>query len=248
MSAVNSQGASSARPAFSALSREPTLSDKVVSSITESIVSGRLEPGQRMPSERELADQFGVSRTVVREAIRSLVALGLVVSQSGRGAQVATIGPDAVSRSMSLFLRGSSSVDYASVDEVRTTLETRIAALAAERATDEAVIELNAVLKEMESGKKGPDEIARLDGAFHLGLARATGNDLFVVLLSSIEDVLLEVRRNAFGAPGMVDYAIGAHRQILDRIEAHDADGARDAMHDHLGKSRSAWQNPAEEA
>lgn len=226
---------------FSALQREPTLSDKVSNSITESIVSGRLTPGQRLPSERDLADQFDVSRTVVREAIRSLIALGLVISQSGRGAQVATIGPDAVSRSMSLFLRGSATVDYGNVHEVRTTLETRIAALAAERATAEDIEELQTTLEEMETNGDDNLRAAQLDGDFHRSLAKATGNALFVVLLSSIEDVLLEVRRGAFEAPGMVEYAIGAHRQILERVEAHDVDGARDAMQEHLDLSERAW-------
>ncbi len=244
MGAVSTSGQGE-RHSFSALPREPTLSDKVVSSITESIVSGRLAPGQRLQSERELADQFGVSRTVIREAIRSLVALGLVVSKSGRGAQVATIGPDAVSRSMSLFLRGSATVDYRSVHEVRTTLETEIAALAADRAAAEDLRDLNAILDEMAKAGEDPKRVAQLDGDFHRGLAKATDNDLFVVLLSSIEDVLLEIRSEALEAPGMIEYAINAHRQILERIEAHDPDGARRAMQQHLDQSESAWSEAA---
>src|SRR5260370_20066459 len=92
---------------FGQLSRDPSVVDRVVHAVTDSIVSGQLAPGQRLDSERELADQFGVSRTVIREATRSLVAQGLVQTRSGRGVEVSALGGDAVSRSLSLYLRSN---------------------------------------------------------------------------------------------------------------------------------------------
>ena len=123
---------------FGQVTREPRLSDKVADMMLETILSRRLEVGDRLPSERELGEQFGVSRTVVREAVRALVAKGVIEVRSGSGLRVAAVDAAAVSESMSLFLRGGS-IDFEKVHEVRTLLEVHIAGVAAERATDEDV-------------------------------------------------------------------------------------------------------------
>jgi GntR family transcriptional regulator, transcriptional repressor for pyruvate dehydrogenase complex len=229
---------------FSQLSREPSLSDRVAESITEAIVSGRLSPGQPLQAERELADRFGVSRTVIREAVRSLAAQGLIEARSGRGLQVAMVGSDAISRSMRLYLRGNASIDYRSVHEVRSALEIQIAGIAAERVTDEnlaRMAEINERLGQL--GVEDPQTAAELDVEFHSEIARATQNDLFLVMLDSIRDVLLEIRHSAFSAPGMVEYAATAHQRILDRLAERDPARARAAMREHLERSDRAWKD-----
>src|SRR5262245_60536471 len=107
---------------FEQVSREPRLSDKVADMMLNTILTRQLKPGERLPSERELGEQFGVSRTVVREAVRVLAAKGLIDVRSGRGLRVAAVNATAVSESMSLFLRGST-LDYPKVHEIRTMLE-----------------------------------------------------------------------------------------------------------------------------
>src|SRR5881628_1454219 len=92
---------------FDQVTREPRLSDKVADMMLETILSDRLKVGDRLPSERELGEQFGVSRTVVREAVRALVTKGVIDVRSGSGLRVAAVDANAVSESMSLFLRGS---------------------------------------------------------------------------------------------------------------------------------------------
>jgi GntR family transcriptional regulator, transcriptional repressor for pyruvate dehydrogenase complex len=229
---------------FPQLMREPSLSDRVAESITEAIVSGRLTPGEPLQPERELADQFGVSRTVIREAVRSLAAQGLVEARSGRGLQVATVGTDAISRSMRLYVRGNASIDYGSVHEVRSSLEIQIAGIAAERATDENLAELADLNRRL--GAYSTDAVAtaaELDVEFHRAVARATQNELFVVMLDSIGDILLEIRQNAFSAPGMIEYAVSAHQKILDRLADHDPPGARAAMREHLERSDRVWKD-----
>lgn len=224
--------------------REPSLSDRVAESITEAIVSGRLTPGQRLQPERELADQFGVSRTVIREAVRSLAAQGLVEARAGRGLQVATVGTDAISRSMRLYVRGNSSIDYRSVHEVRSSLEIQIAGIAAERATDDDLARLAELNQEL--AQLRIDAVARaaqLDVEFHRMIARATHNELFVVMLDSIGDILLEIRESAFSTPGMIEYATTAHQRILDRLTEHDPAAARAAMREHLERSDTAWKD-----
>jgi GntR family transcriptional regulator, transcriptional repressor for pyruvate dehydrogenase complex len=227
---------------FSEVVREPTLSDKVAASITEAIVSGHLKPHERLQSERELGERFGVSRTVIREAIRSLAAHGLVESVSGRGVSVAQVGPETVSRSMTLFLRGNSSIDYAKVHEVRMALEVEMSGTAAERAGDEDIARLHDLLQQMREAGSDPGRAAALDLEFHGAIATATQNELFAVMLDSIGDVLRESRMAAFQA-GMLEYAVGAHAEILGAIELHDAEAAREAMRRHLDRSRELWSS-----
>lgn len=228
------------RNMFERVVREPTLSDRVVASITEVIVSGKLKPGDRLQSERELGERFGVSRTVIREAIRSLAAHGLVESRPGNGVMVAGVGPEAVSRSMALFLRGNAQIDYSKVHEVRSAIEIEMTGTAAERADAEDLAALRSLLGEMAEADDA-EAGARLDAAFHEAIAAATHNELYAVMLGSIRDLLIEIRQSALGAKGMLEYALEAHRSILETIEAHDPAAAREAMRTHLERSREAW-------
>ena len=226
---------------FDQVLREPTLSDKVAKAITEAIVSGRIERGQQLDSERELADQFGVSRTVIREAVRSLAAQGLVETGSGRGVQVSGVDGDAVSRSMGLYLRRNPAIDYARVHEVRSGLEIQIAGLAAERATPDDLSHLAKVNKELGLARPKDERAATLDLELHSAVAAATHNPLFVVMLDSISDVLFEFRRLALSSREMIEYAERAHGMILERLNERDANGAREAMRIHLEESERTW-------
>src|SRR4029079_11682403 len=96
---------------FAQLSREPTLVERVAGSILDRIVAGELKPGDKLPSERELGEQFGVSRTVVREAVRGLTGRGVVTVRAGSGLRVAAIDPAAVSESLALLLRSNHEFD-----------------------------------------------------------------------------------------------------------------------------------------
>jgi GntR family transcriptional repressor for pyruvate dehydrogenase complex len=227
---------------FNEVVREPTLSDKVAASITEAIVSGRLKPDERLQSERELGERFGVSRTVIREAVRSLVAHGLVESVSGRGLSVAQVGPETVSRSMTLFLRGNASIGYAKVHEVRMALEVEMAGTAAERAGEDDLARLRDSLEQLREANGDANRAAELDLEVHRAIAVATQNELFAVMLDSIGDVLRGTRVAAFQA-GMLEYAVEAHERILRAIAKHDAEAAREAMRSHLDRSQEFWSD-----
>src|SRR3954468_23778083 len=123
---------------FEQVQREPRLSDKVAEMMLKTILSERLSVGDRLPSERELGEQFGVSRTVVREAVRALAAKGVIEVRTGSGLRVAAVDAAAVRESMSLFLHGVG-LDFEKVHEVRSLLEVHLAGLAAERASDEDI-------------------------------------------------------------------------------------------------------------
>lgn len=227
---------------FTQVVRGSTLSEKVASSITQAIMDGTLAAGERMPSERDLGEQFGVSRTVVREAVRSLAASGLVEARSGRGLQVSQAGPEAVSRAMATFLQRSDSINYPLVHEVRSALEIDMAGYAAERAAPadvERLSQLNDELAKLDD--EAVERAAELDVAFHHAIAQATQNQLFSVLLESIAPVLLEVRLRALGSTRLRRDAIDAHAEILKQIAAGDASEARIVMRRHLEASAAAW-------
>jgi DNA-binding FadR family transcriptional regulator len=232
--------ASDAPPIFGQVSREPRLSDKVAEMMLGTILSKRLDVGDRLPSERELGEQFGVSRTVVREAVRELVAKGVIEVRSGSGLRVAAVDASAVSESMSLFLRGGT-LDFEKVHEVRRVLEVHIAGLAAERALPEDVAALRAVHERMQRESADVEAAARDDLEFHRVIARATHNELYLVLLDSIGGSQIDIRRENLGS-GSAPATLEQHRQLLDRIAAHDPQGAREAMAAHLDGVAAWWR------
>jgi GntR family transcriptional regulator, transcriptional repressor for pyruvate dehydrogenase complex len=227
---------------FPRVNREPRLSDKVAELLLETILSKGLQPGDRLPSERELGDQFGVSRTVIREAVRALAAKGLIDVRTGSGLRVAAVDGSTVSESMSLYLRGGA-VDYPKVHEVRKTLEVEIAGLAADRATKEDIAAMREIGERMEElVETDVEEASLLDLEFHRAIAVATDNDLYLLLLDSIGEALLEVRRDNLRQPPAVADALASHRAILDGIAARDTEGARRAMSEHLDNVAAHWR------
>jgi GntR family transcriptional repressor for pyruvate dehydrogenase complex len=223
------------------LTRAPRLSDRVADTILAVILEQGLRPGDQLPSERELGEQFGVSRTVVREAVRGLAARGVVEAQAGRGLAVAAVGLEDVATSMRLYLHGQDELPYEKVDEVRTLLEVSIAGLAAERGTEEQLQKLRATHAQMEQ-ISDTDEYAQLDLEFHRRLARMTQNELHLIVLDSIRDVLLEIRRTAAKLPNDLQSALAEHGAILDAVANRDEEGARDAMTSHLRHASEDWK------
>jgi len=225
---------------FELVAREPRLSDKVADMMLSTILSRKLEVGDRLPSERELGEQFGVSRTVVREAVRALVAKGVIEVRSGSGLRVAAVDAAAVTESMSLFLRGGT-LDFEKVHEVRALLEVHIAGLAAERATDADIARLREVHERMQREADDVEAAARDDLEFHRAIAKATQNDLYLLLLDSIGSTLIDIRRENLGS-GSAPMTLAQHEQALDRIAARDAAGARAAMAAHLEGVAVWWR------
>jgi GntR family transcriptional repressor for pyruvate dehydrogenase complex len=224
---------------FAQVSREPRLSDKVADMMLETILSKKLQVGDRLPSERELGEQFGVSRTVVREAVRALVAKGVIEVRSGSGLRVAAVDAAAVSESMSLYLRGGT-VDFDKVHEVRSLLEVHIAGVAAERATVEDVGRMRLIHERMQIEVADVEAAARDDLEFHRAIASATHNELYLLLMDSIGSALIDIRRENLGS-GSAPLTLDQHAAVLERIAAHDVDGARTAMAAHLDSVGAWW-------
>jgi GntR family transcriptional repressor for pyruvate dehydrogenase complex len=223
---------------YSPVKRQDKLSVQVANQIQDLILSKHLKVGDRLPPERELCEQFGVSRTVIREAIRALEAKGLLTAQGGSGTYVKGLQSEDVADSIGLYITTQARpISHAKLMEVRRVLEVRIAALAAERATKESTAELDDLLARMDEARNDPHAFAKYDLEFHVALARATGNELLEILLDPFMDALYEGRRLASNLPGVPQEAMELHRTILEKVKAGDAEGAAQAMSVHLDQS-----------
>ena len=209
--------------------------------ILEMIAAGDLKPGDLLPPERELGTQFGVSRTVIREAVRALKGKGLLDVRSGSGVRIRAVDESTVRESMRHFVHGSM-VDYAKVDEVRRVLEVAAAGLAAERATAEDIAEMDDTIERFANECSDLEASVRIDIEFHRAVARATHNELFLVLHDSIGEMLVEVRRrNLSRGRSERRLVVKMHQRIRDGIAAHDPAAAQEAMRDHLGHVQATW-------
>lgn len=232
---------------FKTLEREETLASRVSREIERLIVVGRFHLGGRLPAERQLADEFGVSRTVVREAVRSLMAKGLVEVRHGSGMMIRTPSAETVSQSMALFLRGGQpELDYKKVMEVRRLLEVEIAGLAAERRTTEDLAAMQVILDDTEGIRQKRARFVEWDVAFHAALATATHNEMFSLLLDSVVGTMKQVRELGFDVPSSPSNAIKHHQAIFIRVAARDEGGARQAMRDHLAEAEQTMRRALE--
>lgn len=219
--------------------REESLAVRVAREVERLIVQGHLVAGTRLPSERDLAEQFGVSRTVVREAVRTLAARGLLEVRTGSGTVVRHPTSEAAAESMSrLLATHSHGLDYGRVIEVRRVLEVEIAGLAAERRTDDDLATLDTILTQAEDRLGDPHTFVETDVSFHEALARATHNDLFLVILSSIALAMINVRRLGLRVPGTPERALTYHRSIYAAVKQGDGAAARHAMSEHMDEAR----------
>lgn len=220
---------------FLSVVRQPNLSDQVAEQMQELIVQGRLRPGERLPSERELADRFGVSRTVIREAVRSLMAKGLLEVHSGSGMIVCTPTASSIADHFDLLLRLNSEGDPLEyIFDVRHVLEVEIAGRAAQQATETDIREMEHHLQQMADNLNDLEQAAAADVEFHAALARATQNPLFAILLDSISEIMLEVRRLGFTLSGAPQKILEEHARILQSVKRGDVEASQIAMSEHL--------------
>jgi GntR family transcriptional repressor for pyruvate dehydrogenase complex len=227
---------------FELLERE-TLACQVTERVERLIVDRQLQPGDRLPAERELAGRFGVSRTVVREAVRSLMAKRLLEVKPGSGTVVRTPSAQSVTQSIALYLRGDQpELDYKKVIEVRRVLEVEIAGLAAERRTEADIKSLEQILADKAGVHEKRERFVEWDVAFHAALAKATQNELFPLLLDSVVSTMRRVREIGFDIPAAPDHALRYHTAILAQVAQGDGEGARQAMRDHLEEAEETMR------
>ena len=218
--------------------RSSRLYEQIVKQIEDSVLKGILKPGDQLPAERELAEQFGVSRTAVREAIKALSEKGLVESYSGRGTFITNGTSHAIRQSLDLIMKIGQAEGSAHLAEVRDILEPEIAALAALRAEDQHLETLREAVNVMDASKHDADAFIEADLDFHLALAEAAANPLILSLIDSIVGLLREQRMRIFQTDGGPERGQYHHRRILKAVENRDAEKARQCMRAHLKQVR----------
>jgi len=224
------------------LVRTSRLYEQIVQQIEESIVKGELKPGDQLPAERELAQRFGVSRTAVREAVKALREKGLVEAYSGRGTFITDGTTQAVRQSLDLMVKIGQPEGSTHLAEVRAILEPEIAALAAMRIQDAELATMREAVSVMDKAGHDPQAYIEADLDFHLALAEGAANPLILSLLDSIVGLLREQRLRIFKVPGGPERGQVHHKRILEAVEHHDPEKARDTMRAHLSQVREDSQ------
>lgn len=214
------------------------LYEQVVERIKQQILAGTLRSGDQLPNERSLGERFGVSRTVIREAMKTLIENGLVEVRRGQGTFVVDGTANALKQSLRLMMGFAPADRNREMVEVRELLEPEIAALAAVRRNDNDLTVLRAAVREMDAAITDVGRFIEADNRFHLALATATHNHFVPRLLDSVVDLLQEQRGEIFQVDGGPTRGQHHHRRILDAVEARDAEAARLAMLAHLKQVR----------
>lgn len=220
--------------------------EQAVQLLTEMITSGAVASGQLLPSEHELCDRIGVSRSTLRMALRTLEARGLVVTRHGIGAIVTDRTRETVTDSINLLLlrRGATRRD---VFEVRLMLECQAAALAALRAKPVHLASIRDSIAVMGDASSSLREHVAADLAFHLAVAEASGNNVLVAFVYAVRQQLLETIAATFARDDGVPVRIEAHTAILRALEAQDSVGAEAAMRAHLNLTALILDDPIDD-
>ncbi|MFQ5856302.1 MAG: FadR/GntR family transcriptional regulator [Anaerolineae bacterium] len=211
-------------------------SEEVVQQIKSLLFSGKLIPGDQLPSEKELAEQFGLSRTTVRDALRVLETQGLIEIKvgAGGGAFVAQPSTGPVLESLTNMLR-LQRLGIQELVEARQIVETNIAMLAAQRATADDLKAMEQAIAAARAAHAADDpHFMPHSVAFHIALARAAKNQVLLFTVHSIRTLFYEVLEKLLPADDMAQRAIEDHQKILDAVKARDAERARRLMHEHL--------------
>jgi GntR family transcriptional repressor for pyruvate dehydrogenase complex len=214
------------------------LYEQIVLQIEDSIRKGELSEGSQLPAERDLAKQFGVSRTAVREAIKALQEKGLVDAFPGRGTFITNGTANSMRRSLDRIIKSGEPGGWAYLVEVREILEPEIASLAAIRADDQDLAAMREAVEVMDNAARDSDAYIEADLDFHLALAEAAANPIVLSLIDSIVGLLREQRLLTFRVQGGPERGQQHHKRILEAIMRHDPQGARAAMQAHLSQVR----------
>ena len=222
--------------------------ERVAVQIEQRILDGELRSGDRLPTERELAEQFQVSRTAVREALKILAQKGLVDMRPGRGTIVIDGADEALRHSLGLVMKlklgevGGSNT----LVEVREILEIEIAGLAAARASEQEIAVLREAVRVMDENLCNADAFIAADNQFHETLAQATQNPIIFILVNSIVNLLSEQRKQIFDVEGGPQRGQVHHENILECVVRHDPESARAAMRAHLKQVRDDVEAPSQ--
>lgn len=199
----------------------------------ERLILKKLQPGDKLPSERELAETLGVSRSSIRDAIRSLELMGLVEPRQGAGTIVCEVSAESLVNPLSnLLVRQQQQVSE--LLDFRKMLEPPLAARAATHASDEEITEMEEILRRQDEKLRLGRLAIEEDSEFHYTVAMASGNSVVLKVLDILMDLLRETRERSLQLDGRPEKSLAGHRRILAAIKRHDAEAAKAAMRRHI--------------
>ena len=218
--------------------KKTRLYEEIVKRILSMMQAGIFKPGDRLPAERILAEEYGVSRTAVREAMRSLELMGYVESRVGEGTYVTVPCMEQVVEPFSMMVSQDTRLS-AELIEVRLILETEIAMLAARRITDEQLAVLRTSLVDMEADILSGGLGVQADEQFHSTLVQAANNSALNIVLDMCSGMLSSTREVTQRLKGVPEKTLKDHRLIYEAVEARDEKKARRLMRQHLMRALS---------
>ena len=208
------------------------------------ILDGTFAPGRPLPGERPLAERFGVSRGSIRDALRVLETIGLIVTRHGQGTFPQELDVDRLVAPLASILSYRHDLEDELLD-VRRMFEPAVARVAAARITDEDLAELQRILDAQRRKLKTRQSAIAEDTAFHEVLARATRNRVIVSIMATLNDLLVESRKLALKQKGRPGRSMLGHEAIVEALRRRDADGAARAMREHIDQIADLLHGPS---
>ena len=220
--------------------RRESVADLVYEQIMEQIFKGEWVPGSKIPSENELSKRLGVSRISIREAFQRLVSLGILETRQGDGTYVKEFTPGVYMNPL-IPLCVLDPVDLMEVMEYRKITEIETIGLAAERATEADIDELQEIYAKMEASRDDIKEFAAEDLNFHLAIAKASKNSLIIKVNQVVKNILSSSMSDIVSSLGS-DMGLYYHKQLIDTIISRDREVAKKTMEEHIDRTIEALQ------
>jgi GntR family transcriptional repressor for pyruvate dehydrogenase complex len=213
--------------------KKTRLAEEVADRIRMLMLDGTFPPGQALPSERHLAERFGVSRGSIRDALRTLETIGLVETRHGQGTFPLELSVERLVAPLASVMAYRSDLQNELLD-VRRMFEPAVARAAALRATEEDLADLQRVLDAQRQKLNTGQSAITEDTAFHAILARATRNRVVMSIMATLNDLLVESRTQSLNQKGRPARSIDGHEAVVAALRRRDADGASQAMYNHI--------------
>lgn len=216
--------------------KRANITEQVFEQMKKQIVTGKWVAGDKLPSENELSETFGVSRVTVRQALQKLTALGLVETRTGEGSFISSSPGGMLNSMLPLAYLGEHSI--LQVLEFRKVIETETAGLAAQKATESDIENLSDILQQMKQYKDDKTRFAKLDLDFHFAIAKMTQNDLIISIHTILKDVLSSSMKGIVGHLGH-EVGIRYHEKLIKSISLNDYERTKGIMGEHLDETAS---------
>lgn len=224
-------------------SRSDSLYHQVIDNIRQLVVEGKLKAGEKLPSERELAEMYGVSRVPVREALKTLEFLGIVQNVRGDGVYIQNIQTQDLLQNVEFAVRDSGNDLLAELFEARSAIEAKAAQLAALRRTDEDIEEMLEAILDMERDLLLERDASMSSYKFHSAIIKASHNRVLYRIHDNLSDMLKMSRQKSLGVKGHGRVALDFHKKLFNEIRDQKADAAGTLMAEHLYEASLVVEN-----